>query len=79
MRALVLALATVLAGCSAAAEPAAVVVGPAGQPLHGSAPAQPLGLPEFAVADHLGQARDGRDLLGRPHVLWFYPMAGTPG
>lgn len=79
MRALVLSFATVLAGCSAAAEPTAPAVGPAGQVLHGSAPAQPLGPAEFAVVDQLGEPRGAQDLLGRPHVLWFFPMAGTPG
>jgi cytochrome oxidase Cu insertion factor (SCO1/SenC/PrrC family) len=69
---------TLLFGCSASAEPETTPQGPAAA-LHGSAPAQALGLPEFSVSDQLGQARGPEDLKGRPHVLWFFPMAGTPG
>ncbi len=79
MRSFLLATALLIAGCSVNAEPAPPAVAPDGTTLHGSAPAEALGLPEFAVADHLGHARGAADLKGRPHVLWFYPMAATPG
>jgi cytochrome oxidase Cu insertion factor (SCO1/SenC/PrrC family) len=76
MRTLYLIALALLVGCSAAAEPSDT---PTDAALHGTSPEQPLGLPDFAVADQLGQPRGPADLKGRPHVLWFYPMAGTPG
>lgn len=51
----------------------------AGASLHGTPPAQPVVLPEFAAMNHLGQPRTREDLLGKPTVLWFFPAAGTPG
>lgn len=63
-----------LGACSAAAEPPAPSDG-----LFGSRPAEALPLPDFAVLDQAGQSRGPADLRGQPHVLWFYPMAGTPG
>ena len=63
--------------CAASADP--VPTPSDGPVLHGSRPAEVLPLPSFAVVDHLGQARGPQDLAGRPHVLWFFPMAGTPG
>ncbi len=68
-----------LVGCSVSAESAVPATSADGVVLVGSRPAEALGLPEFAVADQLGHERTGADLLGHPQVLWFYPMAGTPG
>lgn len=31
------------------------------------------------VLSHTGQPRDIDALRGHPTVLWFFPMAGTPG
>ena len=38
-----------------------------------------LSSPTFSVMNHKGEERTGRHLHGHPTVLWFYPMAGTPG
>lgn len=35
--------------------------------------------PEFAVVNHRGEPRTRDDLLGHPTVMWFFPVAGTPG
>jgi peroxiredoxin len=35
--------------------------------------------PAFECADHLGVVVSAKELLGRRFVLWFYPMADTPG
>ncbi len=36
-------------------------------------------LPSFEALNHEGEARGREHLLGRPTVIWFYPMASTPG
>jgi hypothetical protein len=66
MRAIAFLLAPALAACSARAGEV-----PAPEALQGP--------PAFEAFDHQGQARGPQDLLGSPHVLWFYPMAATPG
>jgi peroxiredoxin Q/BCP len=35
--------------------------------------------PEFAVPDHTGKMQRLSDYKGKNVVLWFYPMADTPG
>jgi peroxiredoxin Q/BCP len=35
--------------------------------------------PDFAVRDHTGATRRLSDYRGKNIVLWFYPMADTPG
>lgn len=35
--------------------------------------------PDFEVVDHTGAARKLSDCRGKTVVLWFYPMADTPG
>ena len=35
--------------------------------------------PGFEVLDHTGKKVSSRDLKGKRYVLWFYPMADTPG
>ena len=35
--------------------------------------------PEFEATDHRGEAVRLADFRGRRVVLWFYPMADTPG
>jgi len=35
--------------------------------------------PDFEVLDHTGKKVSSRDLAGKRYVLWFYPMADTPG
>ena len=35
--------------------------------------------PDFDVPDHTGARRRLSDYRGRSVVLWFYPMADTPG
>jgi len=37
------------------------------------------GAPAFEVHDHTGAIRKLSDYLGKTVVLWFYPMADTPG
>ena len=31
------------------------------------------------VVSHTGETRSLEDLKGHPTVVWFFPMAGTPG
>ncbi len=48
--------------------------------VHGTVQDERAPLPEFAaVRDSTGQAVDREDLLSSPTVIWFYPMAETPG
>jgi len=35
--------------------------------------------PDFRVRDHTGVERRLSDYRGKTVVLWFYPMADTPG
>jgi peroxiredoxin Q/BCP len=35
--------------------------------------------PDFSVTDHQGRTHTLADYRGRHLVLWFYPMADTPG
>jgi len=35
--------------------------------------------PDFEVPDHEGRTIRLRDLRGKKVVLWFYPVADTPG
>ena len=35
--------------------------------------------PDFEVPDHTGATRRLSDYRGRTVVVWFYPMADTPG
>ena len=35
--------------------------------------------PDFSVKDHTGQEHTLADYRGRHLVLWFYPVADTPG
>ena len=35
--------------------------------------------PEFSLPDHTGTVRNLSDYPARRVVLWFYPMANTPG
>lgn len=46
----------------------------------GTRPDEPRPAPDFeGVLAHDGNVRTRADLVGRPTVLWFYPMAATPG
>ncbi|MFT7521623.1 MAG: cytochrome oxidase Cu insertion factor (SCO1/SenC/PrrC family) [Kiritimatiellia bacterium] len=36
-------------------------------------------VPVFSAVNSDGQARDRDHLLGHPTVVWFFPVAGTPG
>ena len=48
--------------------------------LVGQPPPQAKGLPSFSgVEDHTGAKVKPSDLLGHWTVMWFFPMAGTPG
>ncbi|MFH1463154.1 MAG: hypothetical protein ABIO70_02095 [Pseudomonadota bacterium] len=47
--------------------------------LHGKRLRQPVPPPEFAVQNQAGDPRTAADLVGKPHVIWFYLMSGTPG
>jgi cytochrome oxidase Cu insertion factor (SCO1/SenC/PrrC family) len=74
-----------LAGCSAAKSPTAdapSVEAPADSglaTLHGQRLAAPRALPEFNAVANDGTPRTREDLLGHPTVVWFFPVAGTPG
>jgi len=46
---------------------------------YGTAPDQPVPLPTFAAINQLGEPRGPDDLTGHATVLWFYPLADTPG
>ncbi len=35
--------------------------------------------PDFDVVDHLGNRVQLSDFAGKAVVLWFYPVADTPG
>lgn len=35
--------------------------------------------PGFSLPDHTGTVRSLSEFRGHPVVLWFYPMANTPG
>ena len=35
--------------------------------------------PDFEVLDHEGRKVSSTSLKGKRYVLWFYPMADTPG
>lgn len=35
--------------------------------------------PDFSVPDHTGKVHSLSDYKGRHLVLWFYPVADTPG
>lgn len=35
--------------------------------------------PEFSVPDHLGRTVSLADFRARTLVIWFYPVADTPG
>ncbi len=35
--------------------------------------------PDFSVQDHNGNTVSLADFKGRKVLLWFYPMADTPG
>ena len=36
-------------------------------------------VPSFKALSHDGTTRSEKDLVGHPTVLWFFPVAGTPG
>ena len=38
-----------------------------------------LPAPEFVATNYDGSTRTRSDLEYRPTVMWFYPLAGTPG
>lgn len=84
-----LALVVLLAACAetasagpssrkAEAAPAPSATAPSSG-LHGTRPPTPASLPEFTAVNADGQQRHRADLIGRPTVLWFYPMTNTPG
>lgn len=35
--------------------------------------------PAFECEDHNGKLVSSKDLFGQRYLLWFYPMASTPG
>lgn len=47
--------------------------------LHGTIPDEALPAPDFNATNRDGTARSNPDLVGSPHVLWFYPAAFTGG
>jgi hypothetical protein len=36
-------------------------------------------MPSFKALSHDGTLRSKKDLMGHPTVIWFFPVAGTPG
>jgi len=47
--------------------------------LNGSIPQSPLGPPVFNALNSDGAARTASNLMGTPTIMWFFPLAGTPG
>ena len=47
--------------------------------LNGVIPGFALSAPTFAATNMDGTSRGRPDLIGHPTVLWFYPLAETPG
>jgi len=47
--------------------------------VNGTAPILTLDLPDFSVVNSDGSSRKKENLQGSPSVIWFYPVAGTPG
>lgn len=47
--------------------------------LYGTYPPYPLPPAEFAARNRDGTPRSQVDLIGHPTVMWFFPLAGTPG
>ena len=47
--------------------------------LVGTEPAEALEAPDFTALNFDGSSRSRDDLMGSPTVLWFYPIANTPG
>ena len=47
--------------------------------LTGTEPAVELPAPDFTALNFDGSQRGRTDLVGAPTVIWFYPVAGTPG
>ncbi len=58
-------------------EPPTEVTDTAG--FYGEAPPEPVPLPTFAAINQHGEARGPDHLVGHATVLWFYPLADTPG
>ena len=46
---------------------------------YGTAPESPISAPEFVATNRDGTTRGQGDLIGKPTVMWFYPMAETFG
>jgi hypothetical protein len=47
--------------------------------LYGVIPGFELSAPMFAATNMDGTSRGRPDLIGHPTVVWFYPLAETPG
>jgi hypothetical protein len=47
--------------------------------LNGTLPAANLDPPEFVALNRDGTERTEANLIGQPTVLWFYPLADSPG
>ena len=47
--------------------------------LNGTLPSANLEPPEFVALNRDGAERTEANLIGQPTVLWFYPLANSPG
>lgn len=47
--------------------------------LYGTAPAKNLAAPEFNATNSDNTERHRDNLIGAPHVMWFFPLSGTAG
>ena len=47
--------------------------------LNGTLPAANLEPPEFVALNRDGTERTEADLVGQPTVMWFFPLANSPG
>ena len=47
--------------------------------LTGTVPTEALEAPDFTATHYDRSKRNKSDLLGQATVMWFYPVAGTPG
>lgn len=50
-----------------------------GLDLYGTLPASNLEPTEFVALNRDGSERTAADLIGQPTVMWFYPLANSPG
>ena len=46
---------------------------------YGTLPTTDIGVPTFSATNSDGSSRNQDNLIGQPTVMWFFPLAATPG